>query len=57
MYLNVNTADGYIEEKNGSKYLTSASTDENREVLKKYTKLCDEIKYLIKTKNVGKLKE
>ena len=30
------------------------STNENREVSKKYTKLWDEIKYLIKTINAGK---
>ena len=34
LYLIVNTADGHIEEKNGSKYLTIASTDKNKEVLK-----------------------
>ena len=39
--------DGYIEEKNGSKYLTFASTDKNKEILKKYTELCDGIKRLI----------
>ena len=44
MYLIVNTADGHIQEQNGSKYLTCASTDENKEVFKKYTKLWDEIK-------------
>ena len=30
-----------------NKYLTFASTDKNKEVLKQYTKLGDEIKYLI----------
>ena len=39
--------DGYIEEKNGSKYLTFASTDKNKEILKKYTELWDGIKRLI----------
>ena len=34
LYLIINTADGHIEEKTGSKYLTFASTDENKEVLK-----------------------
>ena len=34
LYLIVNTADGHIEEKNGSKCLTIASTDKNKEVLK-----------------------
>ena len=50
-YLIVYTADGYIEEKNGNKYLTFACTDENKEVLKKDTELWNEIKYLIKTIN------
>ena len=34
LYLIINTADEYIEEKNGNKYLTFASTDKNKEVLK-----------------------
>ena len=54
LYVVINTADGYIKEKNGNKYLTFASTNENKEVLKKYTELWDEIKYLIKTINGGK---
>ena len=49
MYLIIGEADGYIEEKNGNKYLTFASTDKNKELLEKYTKLEDEMKYLIKT--------
>ena len=32
LYLIVNTADDDIEEKNGSKYLTFASADKNKEV-------------------------
>ena len=34
LYLIINTADEYIEEKNGNKYLTFASTDKNKDVLK-----------------------
>ena len=34
LYFIINTADEYIEEKNGNKYLTFASTDKNKEVLK-----------------------
>ena len=34
LHLIINTADGHIEEKTGSKYLTFASTDESKEVLK-----------------------
>ena len=31
LYLTVNTADGYIEGKNGNKYLTLAPTDQNED--------------------------
>ena len=34
MYLRINHASGYIEEKNGSKYLIFDSVDENKKVLK-----------------------
>ena len=37
LYLIVGKADGYIEEKNGNKYLVFASTDKSKEVLEKYT--------------------
>ena len=40
--------------KGGNKYLTFASTGGNKEVLKKYTRIWDEIRYLIKIINVGK---
>ena len=43
-----------IEEKNGSKYLVFDSTDENKEVLKKYKESCDGIKNDIETINGGK---
>ena len=35
-YFVVNHANGYIEEKNGNKYLIFDSTDENKQLLKKY---------------------
>ena len=35
LHLLVNHANGYIEEKNGNKYLIFDSTDENKELLKK----------------------
>ena len=35
LYLIVNHADGYTEEKNGNKYLVLDSTDENQRVTKK----------------------
>ena len=47
MYLIIGEADGYIEEKDGDKYLIFVSTDKNKEVLTKYAELWDEIKYLI----------
>ena len=54
LYLIIGKADGHIEEKNGNKYLMFASTDKNKEVLKKYIELWDGIKYQIKTINGGK---
>ena len=49
LYFIVGKADGHIEKENGNKYLVFDSTDKNKEVLKKYTELWDEIKNLIKT--------
>ena len=43
-----------IEESNGDKYLIFASTNKNKEVLEKYTELCDEIKNEIETINLEK---
>ena len=37
LYLRVDHVDGYIEELGGNKYLIFNSTDENKEILKKYT--------------------
>ena len=51
LYLVIGTADGYSEENNGNKYLTLVSTDTNKEVLIKHTKLWNRIKYLIKKIN------
>ena len=36
MYLNITHASGYIEEKGVNKYLVFDSTDENKELIKKY---------------------
>ena len=47
LYIIINELDGYIREKTGNKYLTLASTDENKKILEKYTKFWDEIKYHI----------
>ena len=43
----VDEVDGYIEERNGNKYLVFASTDKRKEALKKYTELWNGIKDLI----------
>ena len=53
LYFIADKVDGYIEESNGNKYLVFASTDENKEVLAKYTELWNGIKKLIKTTNGG----
>ena len=39
LYSIIGESDGYIKEKNGNKYLTFASTNKIKEVLKKYKKL------------------
>ena len=46
-----NNVAGYIEESNGNKYFVFASTDKNKELLIKYTKLWDKIKNQIETIN------
>ena len=57
LYLIIGKVDGYIEYSDGNKYLTFVSTDKNKKVLKKYTKLRDEIKYHIQTINADKSRE
>ena len=55
LYLLVNHASGYIEEKNGNKYLSFYySVIENKELLKKYANLWDGIRKEIKIINGGK---
>ena len=54
MYLIIGKVDWHIEENNRNKYLVFDSTDENKEVLKKYTELWDGIKNEIETINGGK---
>ena len=51
LYLIINKADGYIKEKNGSKYLVFDSVNENNEVLKNDNELWDAIKSETETKN------
>ena len=53
-YLIIGKVDGHIEEKNERKYLAFDSTDENREVLKKYAELWNGIKNEIETINGSK---
>ena len=53
LYLIFYNVDGYIKENNGIEYLVFASTDENKEALKKYTKLWNETKNQIKAINDG----
>ena len=50
LYLIIGKADGYIEENNGNIYLVFTSTDGNKKVLAKFTKLWDETKHIIETK-------
>ena len=47
----VNHANGFIEEKNGNKYLIFDSTDENKELLKKFNGVWNGIKDKIKEVN------
>ena len=55
MYLLVNHANGYIEEKNGNRYLVFGdSVNEKKGLLKKYADVWDEINNEIKTINGGK---
>ena len=58
LYLVIGKVDGHIEENNGNKYLVFDSTelhstDENKEILEKYTELWDGIKNEIETINGG----
>ena len=44
LYLNIDYASGYIKEKGVNKYLVFDSTDENKELLKKYSDVSNGIK-------------
>ena len=48
LYLLINHANGYIEEKGVNKYLIFDSTDENKELLKKYNDVFNGIRDKIK---------
>ena len=59
LYLNIDRASWYIEcnsieEKNGNKYLSFDSVDKNKEVLKKYADVWNEIKNKMKAINGDK---
>ena len=54
LYLRITHESGYIEEKNGNKYLIFDFVDENKKVLKKYADVWDGIKSKIKAINGDK---
>ena len=54
LYLIIGKGHGFIEEKNGNKYLVFDFTDKNKEVLTKYTELWNGVKNEIKRINSGK---
>ena len=54
LYLLVNHVGGYTEEKGANKYLISDSTDENKELLKKFNDVWKGIKNKIKEVSSGK---
>ena len=54
VYLLIDHASGYIEEKGVNKYLVFDSTDENKELLKKYNDVWNGIKNKIKEASSGK---
>ena len=53
LYLIIAHANGSIEEKHGNKYLIFDSTDENKELLKKYNDVWNEIKKKIEEVSSG----
>ena len=53
LYLRIDHANGYIEEKNGKKYLFFDSVDENKELLKNYNDVWNGIRDKIKETSSG----
>ena len=51
LYLNIKELDGFINEKNGNKYLNISLTDSNNDVLIKYAEVWNEIKNQIRKIN------
>ena len=56
MHLIISKAIGHIEENNENKYLVFDSSDENKDVFKKYIELWDEIKNKIEIINDDEFK-
>ena len=54
LYLIIGKVDGRIEERNKSKYLVFVSTNEKKEVSKKFKELWEKIKNEIETINSGR---
>ena len=52
LYLIIDKADGYINKKNGNKYLILDSAGKNKELLMKYTELWNRIKNLSECNSV-----
>ena len=53
LYLLINHANGYVEEKEVNKYLIFDSTDENKELLKKYSDVWNGVRDKIKEISSG----
>ena len=53
LYLRIDHTNRYVEEKGVNKYLIFDSTDENKELLKKYNDVWDEIKDKTKEVSIG----
>ena len=53
LYLNIGHAIGYIKEKDVNKYVVFDSTDENKELLKKYSDVFNGIRHKIKEINTN----
>ena len=57
LYLLIKKLDGFVEEKEGSKYLNIALTDNNKDVLMRYTEVWEGIKDQIEKINNGSVGE
>ena len=57
LYLMINRIDGFIDEKNGDKYLNISDTDRNSEVLKMYSEVWNRVKDCIEKINNSELGE